>query len=612
MSRLSAEYRKTDAGNEINTFNNYTEMKAFCLILILFSSLVTALAQAPKMYCNPLDISYGLANDRRHAADPVIVLFKDKYYLFTTNDLSGYRVSDDLLNWKEVLFDAASAPLALNGKLTCAPAAATDGNYLYFIKHNLDKTPRTAILRTRDPESGVWEKCGEIRNVKDPCLYIENGRYYLYHGLGADYPIQFFELDPVTFTEIPGSSVLLKSKVTSLDGLVGGFERGRRELWEDIDPAKWLGKFNILPCPEAAWMTKHDNKYYLQYGTPGTVSTWYCDVAMVGDSPAGPFKMVDYNPVSMKIGGFVGSAGHSCVFQDKYENWWRVSTMWIGVKDAFERRIGLFPVVFDKDGRMLTITKWGDYPHYMPQKKWSATDLFRPEWQLISKGAKCYSSSSIPGHSPDLASDENIRTWWSAVSGNAGEWLMMDLGAIYPLNAVQLNFAEEGTSQTIDRQDDYYHWTLYGSADSVNWTVIKDNSSDKSARPHQLIVLDEPANYKYLKLKNLYVSSGGKFAVRDLRVFGTTTGKIPSQVADFEFVRDPDDSRNGKIMWNGVENTEGYIVNFGTSPGVLNNFIQISDPGKTDLSLHVLMKDIPYFFRIDTWNKSGVSIGKIH
>ncbi len=437
-------------------------MKAFSLFSVFFALLLITRGQSPKMYCNPLDINYGLANDRRHAADPVIVLFKNRYYLFTTNDLAGYRMSDDLLDWKVVLFDPKSAPLALNGKWTCAPAVATDGNYLYFIKLNLDKAPFTAVLRTRNPEGGIWEQCGQIRNVKDPSLYIENGRFYLYHGLGADYPIQCFELDPKTFTEIPGTNTFLKSKVSNLEELAGGFERGRRELWEDIDPQKWIGKFKMLPCPEGSWMTKYGNNYYLQYATPGTVSTWYCDVAMVGTSPVGPFKMVDYNPVSMKVGGFIGSAGHSCVFQDKYENWWRVTTMWIGVKDAFERRLGLFPMLFDKEDRMLTNTKWGDYPHFMPQKKYALADPVRPEWQLISKGAKCYSSTSLPEFGPDLASDENIRTWWSAVSGDKGEWLIMNLGADCQLNAVQINFAEQGTAMTFKKETDYFHWKLSG------------------------------------------------------------------------------------------------------------------------------------------------------
>lgn len=68
------------------------------------------------------------------------------------------------------------------------------------------------------------------------------------------------------------------------------------------------------------------------------------------DSVNGGFVEQPYNPVSLKVGGFIGGAGHSCVFKDKYENWWQVTSMWVGNHDEFERRIGLFPVSFDERG----------------------------------------------------------------------------------------------------------------------------------------------------------------------------------------------------------------------------------------------------------------------
>ena len=40
----------------------------------------------------------------RHGADPVVVLFQDKNWLFSTWDRPGYRVSDDLVHWKYIPF----------------------------------------------------------------------------------------------------------------------------------------------------------------------------------------------------------------------------------------------------------------------------------------------------------------------------------------------------------------------------------------------------------------------------------------------------------------------------------------------------------------------------
>ena len=49
--------------------------------------------------------------------------------------------------------------------------------------------------------------------------------------------------------------------------------------------------------------------------------------------------------------GFVTSAGHSCLFQDRDGKWWRAVTMLIGVNNRFELRIGLFPAGFDAERR---------------------------------------------------------------------------------------------------------------------------------------------------------------------------------------------------------------------------------------------------------------------
>jgi len=55
---------------------------------------------------------------------------------------------------------------------------------------------------------------------------------------------------------------------------------------------------------------------------------------------------------------------------------------------------------------------------------------FHQNWQIILKPA---------------AVDEDIRTFWSAQSGNKGEWISIDLKKQCQINAVQINFAENNT-----------------------------------------------------------------------------------------------------------------------------------------------------------------------
>jgi len=134
-------------------------------------------AAAAETFCNPLDLDYGLnAKGFRHSADPVIVLFKDRYYLFATDDVPGYRVSDDLLSWTNIVFAPALVPLMSDNHrgTYCAPAVATDGAHVYFIRMDRRKESSTVpVMRSADPASGRWEKCGELRKTGDPALFFD-------------------------------------------------------------------------------------------------------------------------------------------------------------------------------------------------------------------------------------------------------------------------------------------------------------------------------------------------------------------------------------------------------------------------------------------------------
>jgi hypothetical protein len=578
------------------------------LVTVLFS--ITVHAEDPvRTFCNPLNINYGFSQRGRHAADPVIVLFKDKYYLFTTWDIKGYRVSDDLFTWRDIMFSESTwHKVNCKGTIT-APAVASDGKFLYFINYNAgDRTEPVQIFKTAEPATGVWEVCGSMRTVSDPCLFIDQGRFYVYYGLGASQPTQCFELDPTTFKEIPGSNRILRPALTGIADYEGGYHRGRRELFDQTDAAEWFGKFKNEPCPEAAWMTKYNGKYYLQYATPGTVSQWYCDIVMEGNSPVGPFKEVAYNPVSLKIGGFVGSAGHSCVFTDKSGKWWRITTMWVGEKDLFERRLGLFPVTFDKNGRMITHTSFGDYPLF---RKYSAGNAhgISPGWNLLSSGKKGAASSTLDSFRIGNATDENIRTWWSAQTGNPGEWYSLDLGKICKIKALQVNFGEQDARLDSTGKTDFHAYKAYVSLDGVKWTLLLDKSNNHTCLPNDYAELSKPITTRYLKIENCHAALSGKFALRDLRVFGDGLGKAPEQVKIQKVDRDATDQRNVSLTWQKSPGADGYMVRLGVDPNFLNQCIQVTGNEKTSLGIHILIKNQPYSFRVDSYNDSGTTKG---
>ena len=569
-------------------------------------------------FCNPMNLDYGWGcfqkreKKARTAADPVIVLFKDKYYLFTTMDIGGYRVSDDLITWKDVYFNPEIHASALDIDHYVAPAVAADDNYVYFINFTRDRSKKKVdVIRSADPENGKWEKCGEVRRMADPCLFIDDGRFYFYYGLGAEQSTTFFEVNPETFEEIEGTKKVLREYITDVKECTSGYHFGRRELYDEIDASAWMGKFEKIPCPEGAWIVKNNDKYYLQYATPGTICNWYCDIVMESDSANGGFVEQPYNPVSLKVGGFIGGAGHSCVFKDKYGNWWQATSMWIGNHDEFERRIGLFPVSFDAKGRMRTHTVLGDYPMLLPQKKFEPQDISAFGWMLQSFNKACMASSSLPGFEPEKAADENVRTWWSAESGNAGEHFVMNFGKKVQINSVQINFAEQDINPEAPKETDYHAYKLYTSNDGHTWKLLADKSGNKTAVPHEYLELSEPVEASYMKVENVHTPKEGKFALLDLRVFGSGYSDKPGQVKELSVKRNQEDERYASLAWNKVSGADGYLVRFGYQSDFLNQCIQVKGNETTELLLHILTKGVKYYYCVDTYNDSGITEGNV-
>ena len=569
-------------------------------------------------FCNPMNLDYGWGcfqkreKKARTAADPVIVLFKDKYYLFTTMDIGGYRVSDDLITWKDVYFNPEIHASALDIDHYVAPAVAADDNYVYFINFTRDSSKKKVdVIRSADPENGKWEKCGEVRRMADPCLFIDDARFYFYYGLGAEQSTTFFEVNPETFEEIEGTKKVLREYITDVKECTSGYHFGRRELYDEIDASAWMGKFEKIPCPEGAWIVKNNDKYYLQYATPGTICNWYCDIVMESDSANGGFVEQPYNPVSLKVGGFIGGAGHSCVFKDKYGNWWQATSMWIGNHDEFERRIGLFPVSFDAKGRMRTHTVLGDYPMLLPQKKFEPQDISAFGWMLQSFNKACMASSSLSGFEPEKAADENVRTWWSAESGNAGEHFVMNFGKKVQINSVQINFAEQDINPEAPKETDYHAYKLYTSNDGHTWKLLADKSGNKTAVPHEYLELSKPVEASYMKVENVHTPKEGKFALLDLRVFGSGYSDKPGQVKELSVKRNQKDGRYASIAWNKASGADGYLVRFGYQPDFLNQCIQVKGNETTELLLHILTKGVKYYYRVDTYNDSGITEGNV-
>ena len=588
-----------------------------CLILIVCLFATTACDRQSKTtseqdnfrtFCNPIDLSYRFQFDspsRREAGDPSVVLFKDEYYLFASKS-GGYFHSTDLVQWD--LIPTHDLPLE-----PYAPAAEVVGDEIYFITDYAKK-----IYKTKHPESGKWQVAKQDFKYQeggtetgaykqDAALFLDDdGRLYYYAGSSNSLPTAGVEIDRQTLEP--------KGKFTELlsnDKEKNGWEmRGDNNYLPDgVEP--WMEKRYVDPWIEGSCMTKHAGKYYLQYSTPGTEFKSYCDAVYVSDKSLGPFVLAEHNPIAYKPGGFLAGAGHGATFKDKYGNYWHVGTSTVSVRHIFERRLNLFPVFFDDDGTMYAHTGFGDYPMIVPDKKVDSPDELFPGWMLLSYRKKAEASSTLTAYPLENAVDEEIRTWWSAETGEAGEWFSVDLGETCQVNALQVNFADQDAElfgDSIGRSKDiYYQYTVEQSTDGKNWKTLIDQSQNRKDAPHEYIRIEQPVATRYLKINNIRVPSG-KFSLYDFRVFGKSPKKAPPEVSAFTAERQTADRRRVKLTWEAVPDAIGYNIRYGTKEGKLYHNYLIYD--KHELQINSLNTEQPYFFAIDTFNEGGVTRGK--
>lgn len=569
-------------------YSNY--IKTLLLVITIFNSQM-ALCQTKEnkkqqTICNPLNLNYRYCLDspsRREAADPVIVTFNNEYYIFASKS-GGYWNSPDLINWNFITSD--DLPFE-----NYAPTAVVMDGYIYFTA-STQKESKKIIYKSANPKSGKWEIATDAFPFEygDPELFLDDdGRLYLYYGCSNVDPIYAVELD--TKTLMPKG----KPVVCFYDDIKNnGWERPGDDNTETQRP--WT---------EGACMTKHNGKYYLQYSTPGTEYRSYCDGVYVADTPLGPFRLLESNPFSYRPGGFATGAGHSGTFKDLHGNYWHVTTTTISVKHKFERRLSLYPVFFEGNNAY-TYTGFGDYPMVIPTKKTTSEADYASGWMLLSYNKPLKASSSLKGHEVSNAADENIRTYWSAKTGDKGEWLSVDLEKSSMIHAIQLNFAEQNTDVYGRVNKNYYQYVIEYSNDGKKWAELIDKSKNTADAPHDYIELSKPAKARYLRVTNLRTPNG-KFAISGFRIFGKQEGKAPKSVSGVSIIRNKTDRCKVTLQWEGDKNATGYNIRYGRNPDNLTLNYQLY--GTNTVDINSLSAQGAYYFTIDSFNESGITKG---
>ena len=527
----------------------------------------------------------------REAADPVATLYNDRYYLFVSKS-NGYWSSDDMQHWHHIRTNVLPMDLY-------APTCMVYEGELYWMTSDLNSLWKTTTPEDGDSWQLVTDKLTPYpdqpnRTGHDPDLLVDDdGRVYFYWGCSNIDDIMGIELDPHNNFKSIGQPVTL---ITHQQAVIG---------WERPSDK------NDKEAPgynEGASMLKYNGRYYLQYASPGTEFDSYGDGLYIGDSPLGPFTKAPYLPISVKPGGWMTGAGHGDTFQDKFGNYWHVASTVIAQRHNFERRIGFFPVFFTEQGEMHTLTELSDRPYQLPQGK---VDFLKQSvttgWMDLTIGKTATASSEKEGKSASRAADRTIKTWWSAQTGEIGEWLQIDLGKVYPVEAVQTNFADEDfPNRKTGNPVVPYKYMVESSEDGNTWVTLADKSANDVTNPHALLVFDKAVNARYVRITNKS-ELPGQFSIFDLRVFGVDHGTKPDAVKSFNITRTAD-GRTATASWEPVAGAQGYFLHWGTDPEALFSACEVLEPKVT---LGLFSADVDYYFRVDSFNESGITEGTI-
>ena len=241
----------------------------------------------------------------------------------------------------------------------------------------------------------------------------------------------------------------------------------------------------------------------------------------------------------------------------------------------------------------------------------------QPEWMLLSYKKPAWASSAADGSSPTLAVNEDIRTWWSAGTARAGEWLAVDLEKLCDIRAIQVNLADEGVgipfpdecygnemgTRHIETGPQLSQYRVEISADGTNWRILEDVSRECSNGYYEY---ESGISARYVRVVGGSLPYGQPLRISGLRVFGLGGGKKPSR-AQARAVRLS--AWDAAVEWEPIPDAQGCNVRYGAAPEKLYHSWLVYDAAH--LTLSTLIKGQDYCIRVDSFNESGITEGEV-
>lgn len=120
-------------------------------------------------------------------------------------------------------------------------------------------------------------------------------------------------------------------------------------------------------------------------------------------------------------------------------------------------------------------------------------------------------SSQDAGHSPDKGNDGDGNSMWIASNGEANNWWMVDLGALYDISGGIISFEREAL----------WKYRIEVSGDADEWTTMVDMTQNTSTAPAQ--EFSSPAVGRYVRVVVTECPDDCWTAFREFELYGTPT-----------------------------------------------------------------------------------------
>ena len=240
-------------------------------------------------------------------ADPYILQYEGKYYLYSTNAVNeGYKVSvsTDLGTWTDMGLALKNADVYGNPTSSAgfwAPEVYYYNGLFYMIytvgEHLGIATSESPLGPFKSPKQSYINN--DKREIDGHLFFDDDGKVYIYFvrcassvGEGTGNEIYGAEFDMETFT----------------------YKNERCLVYPEKNTWEWIGTHGYVA--EGPAVLKHEGRYYMTYSANGYTCQNYAIGLAISDSPLGNYAKYDGNPILEKDSylNVYGPGHHSFVY----------------------------------------------------------------------------------------------------------------------------------------------------------------------------------------------------------------------------------------------------------------------------------------------------------